>query len=225
MASAIWAPFTTWFSPSEVSTLVGPTPACTHSLAGSSGTRFELRDERCFYDMVFEAHKSLFFFSGSFRFFFNPSESLWYLRAQRCRRSCQFENRMIHAWLFVVQGKIVANADRTGATDMIQLRVLCSMIDSATESLCLTSNCPVDCRWTRVNLGELDEVLLRWERQSMFWAESLCKDFLGREVDVWSVLQQLNQRRAVVVSWHLLEQNKILEFVMKKESCINLQAL
>lgn len=51
------------------------------------------------------------------------------------------------------------------------------------------------------------------------FAESLRKDFLGREVDVWSVLQQLNQRRAVVVSW------PILEFVMKKESCVNLKAL
>ena len=36
---------------------------------GSSGTRFELRDERCFYGMVFEAHKSIFFFPDPFVFF------------------------------------------------------------------------------------------------------------------------------------------------------------
>lgn len=140
VASAIW-PFT-WFSPSEVST-VDPTPG-THSLAKSSRkfrmvrdvstTKWTSRKSQSFSSLGLFTSFHLYSDPKTCFFPLNPSESLWYLRAQRCRRSCQFENRMSHAWLFVVRGKTLGNeckwcklmriADRTGATDMIQLQFL-----------------------------------------------------------------------------------------------------
>lgn len=88
----------------------------------------------------------------------------------------------------------------------------CSKIGSAKSSYAWLQTVQGEW-WTRVNPGESGWTWWSW--MCIFcifmyfsngsvracFAESLRKDFLGREVDVWSVLQQLNQRRAVVVSW------------------------